>query len=281
MQPFRSETLKPIFSIALAIVVLLLLIRCYYHKGYFSTPEASNAIQAAFVGILVILTAYYAYATHKQANIIKIQSEGVFWQKIIEYALLPWMKCLKENNFRFRNLWFHFFIYHDDFRVELPSLVPRTDEKCESYFMKKHDNVARRMKAYKKEAWVLEKNLIDFARKFWVEELSNSVEAFLKNKSGGREWEVSEVLELTIRKFLMREDQFKEVRLADRFDSEVWEPFLKEALRASSPLAEEKERIRAESLELSDKSAELYEKLSAIQFQLCEKYSLLYQSLTV
>lgn len=281
MKSFRSETLEPLLSIALLIMFFLLFVGYCYCKGYFSTQEASNTIQAVLVGILVILTAYYAYATQKQANTTETQSEGVFWQKIIEYSLLPWMKCLRENSLRFRDLWFNFFVYDDSFRVELKSLIPRTDERCESYFIKKHDRVARKMETYKEEVRDLEEKLIDFVREFWTEELFDSLRAFLRSKDGGKNWEVPEVLELTTKKFLMKENRFRELRLADEFNREIWGPLLKEALEAFSPSTEETEAICTRSSELSHESTELLDVLSTIYFGLCEKYSLLYQSLTI
>ena len=268
----------PIFFVVLAIIVLLLFIGWCYCEGYFSTPEASNAIQATLVGILVILTGYYAYSTHKQANIVQKQIEGAFWETIIEYALKPWIKHLDENKRAFQNFEFVFGVKHDDFDILFYplSLIPGIDRRCETYFMKEYKDVARRMRNYRKEVEILEKYLLNFSKKFWVERLSRSVEAFIKNKPGTT-YEVHEVLEWTIRKLLMAENQFKKLSSADSFSHQIWEPFLKEKLAPFSVSAAEKEEIRTTTLRLSNKSAELHDELFSIQFLLCEEYNLPYQ----
>jgi hypothetical protein len=268
----------PIFSIVLAIIVLLFFIGWCYFEGHFSTPGASNAIQAALVGILVIITGHYAYATHKQANVVQKQIEGAFWETIIEYGLKPWIKHLHKNKRAFQNFEFVFGVKYNDFDILFYSLspIPGIDRMCENYLMKEYGEIAGRMRYYRKEVEIFEKNLLNFSKKFWVEKLSKSVQAFIKNKSGTN-YEVHEVLEWTIRKLLMAENQFKKLGSADSFSHQIWEPFLKEKLAPFLVSAAEKEEICTTTLRLLDKSAELYDKLSSIQFQLCEEYNLPYQ----
>jgi len=269
------ETLKPILFIVSAIIIYLIFIYWLFHKQDFSTPEASNAMQAALVGILVILTAYYAYATHKQANIAQKQIEGVLWERLIRHVLEPWIKQLKDNEGRFRDLRFDFTIYSDDYRSELKdllSLVRKIEKDYEIYFMKKYSNEEKSMKTYKREVEVFQENLMKFVERFWNLELAISIKEFLEKKSGIREWKIPEVLKWTVRKLLMTEDQFKQLNLANGFDREVWGPFLKEALGAFLGPTEEKDSIYAKSLRLSDRSVKLRKDLRTKEIQLQIEY---------
>lgn len=269
------EALKPILFIVSAIIIYLIFIYWLFRKQDFSTPEASNAMQAALVGILVILTAYYAYAAHKQANIAQKQIEGVLWERLIRHVLEPWIKQLEDNEGRFRDLRFDFAIYSDDYRTQLKdflSVVRQIEEDYEIYFMKKYSNEEKNIKIYKQKVEVFKENLMKFVERFWSVELAISVEEFLKKRSGGNDWKVHEVLEWTVRKFLMTEDQFRKLNLANRFDSEVWEPFLKEVLGAFHSPTEEINSIYAESLRLSDRSAKLREGLRTKEIQLQIEY---------
>lgn len=275
MKSKRWETLKPILFIVSATVIYLIFIYWFFRKQDFSTPEASNAMQAALVGILVILTAYYAYATHKQANIAQKQIEGVLWERLIRHVLEPWIRQLKDNEDRFRNLRFDFTIYSDDYRSELKDLlffVRQIEKEYGIYFMKRYSNEEKNMKIYKREVEAFKENLMKFVERFWNVELAISVKEFLEKRSGGREWKVPQVLEWTVKKLLMTEDQFKKLNLADRFDREVWEPFLKEALGVFHGPIVEKDSIYAESLRLSDRSAKLRKDLRTKEIQLQIEY---------
>lgn len=57
--------------------------------------------------------------------------------------------------------------------------------------------------------------------RFWSVELAISVKEFLEKRSGGKEWGVQGVLEWTVKKLLMTEEQFKKLSSADRFDREA------------------------------------------------------------
>lgn len=271
------ETLKLILFIVSAIIIYLIFIFWLFRKKDFSTPEASNAMQAALVGILVILTAYYAYAAHKQANIAQKQIEGVLWERLIRHVLEPWIEQLKDNEGRFRDLRFDFAIHSDDYRSELKDLlsfVSKIEEDYEIYFMKKYSNKEKNIEIYKQEVEVFKENLMKFVERFWDVELTISVKRFLEKRSGGNDWKVHEVLEWTVRKLLMTEDQFKKLNLANTFDREVWEPFLKEALGAFHGPPGEISSIYAESLRLSDRSAKLRKDLRTKEIQLQIEYGI-------
>ncbi len=269
------KTLRPILCIVSAVIIYLTFIYWRFRRQDFSTPEISNAVQAALVGILVILTAYYAHETHKQADIAQKGIEGVLWERLIRNVLEPWIKQLEDNEGRFRDLRFDFVVYSNDYRNELKDfliLVRQIEEEYELCFMKRCPNEEKSMKTYKQEIEVFKENLMKFVKRFWNVELTISVKEFLEKRSGGREWKVHEVLEWTIRKLLMTEDQFGRLSLADRFDYEIWEPFVKEALGAFLDSTEEKDSIYAESLRLSDKSTKLRKELRTKQIQLQIEY---------
>lgn len=275
MKSKQWEASKPTLFIVTTIIIYLIFIYWLFCKQDFSTLEAFNALQAALIGILVILTAYYAYETHKQANIAQKQIEGVLWERLIKHVLEPWIRQLKDNKGRFRDLRFDFTVYSDDYKTELKDLlyfVRQIEEDYEIYFMKKYSNEEKSMKTYKQEVEVFKDNLMKFVERFWSVELAISVKGFLEEKSGGRDWKVHEVLEWTLRKFLMTEEQFKKLNLADRFDSEIWGPFLKETLGAYLGLADERDSIYSESLRLSDRSAKLTKELRAKKIQLQIEY---------
>jgi hypothetical protein len=266
---------KPILIVVVAIISYLILVHWLSCRQDFSTLEAFNILQAALIGILVILTAYYAYETHRQANIAQKQIEGVLWERLIRHVLDPWIRQLKDNEDRFQNLRFEFAVHSDDYRTELKNLlsfVRQIEEDYETYFMKKYSNEKKSMRTYEREVEVFEENLVRFIGGFWNVELAISVEEFLGRRSGGRDWKVHGVLEWTVRKLLMTEDQFKKLNSADRFNREIWEPFLEEIIGAYLGPTKEKDGIYAESQRLSDRSAELRKELRTHEIQLQLEY---------
>jgi hypothetical protein len=71
---------------------------CLFSKGYFSSPQVSNAIDAFLVGTLVAATLYYAIEVSQQNEVIQRESKKGFYYDLIWRILDPWTSQPKRNH---------------------------------------------------------------------------------------------------------------------------------------------------------------------------------------
>lgn len=243
-------------------LLLAFVLTLFWVMGIYENQGISSLMDSLLVGILVIVTGYYAFTVRKQTMIMQKEYERTIWKEFSEIALSGWKEQLERNMTFFQKDCFMYSQAEASVRQEgwlerklLQKFARLENTRTVRDFYEKNAEIGKKIDEYKLEV-----------RRF-VEQYCRCMDkllAVIKRENllrrVSRNWHpFNTVFPWIVKKQLMSEEQFNNEERMCEFIDYIWNSNKDELEERLKPLEEEGKRIGNECLRLAEFSRQLLE----------------------
>lgn len=247
------------------ISLLVFLIIAAFLQGIYRNPEVLSVMDSFLVGILVIITGYYAFTARKQTRIQQEQYEREIWKEFVDVILSNWKKQLELNSDWFQKDYIMFSQAQESakrqgwLKRKLLGVFFELDNKnIIRDFYKRNDELRKEIEEYRLK-------VIEFISNYegYMSRLLSGIEEKNLLNEVKRDWHAAnDVFPWIVRKLLISEEQFENMENANTFIKYIWNTKKNQLEDCLKPFEAEGKRIGQDCAELAKLSDQLLTKIN-------------------
>lgn len=240
-----------------------------------SDPQIPSFIDALLLGILVIITSFYAFEVSESNKKLEKQNSRFYIFDLLWVIVNPWERHVIKNALILDDLDFRFSIICDTINIhgirtgfsimemsyvpDLEKMFPKEVDEIYSYFSD--------LKSFKNE-------ITSLIKEFWTNGFEKEFQREFIKVSKEDEYDRNRTLRWILRRILFPKDKFESFRCVDEIDMIYKELVRNKDINLSEAAEGKIENIRNGFEILTHESLKIYEKLGDIEHQLGKDYGI-------
>lgn len=240
-----------------------------------SDPQIPSFIDALLLGILVIITSFYAFEVSESNKKLEKQNSRFYIFDLLWVVVNPWERHVIKNALILNHLDFRFSIICDTINIhgirtgfsimemsyvpDLEKMFPKEVDEIYSYFSD--------LKSFKNE-------ITSLIKEFWTNGFEKEFQREFIKVSKEDEYDRNRTLRWILRRILFPKDKFESFRCVDEIDMIYKELVRNKDINLSEAAEGKIENIRNGFEILTHESLKIYIKLGDIEHQLGKDYGI-------